>query len=112
MTSTGQPWFRPHSKNPQSAFQNWFTALLKRVRRVHPDFRKLPFGSIRDLLPNILRQEYSDEVASICLQHGDPSEDDLLKCYANVPYRKLFKATQELEPRFKVFLDRLTPQED
>jgi hypothetical protein len=65
----------------------------------------LPFGSLRDLLPNVLRREFSDEVASICLQHGQIGEDELLKCYANVPFKKLFEATRQLEPRFRPFLD-------
>jgi hypothetical protein len=105
----GKPWYRTHSKNAQSQFGNWWTTLLDRVRAVkeHTDFPKLPFGSLRDLLPNILRREYSDEVASLCLQHGKLGDDDLLKCYANLPYKKLFEATRQLRTMFEPFLAAL-----
>jgi hypothetical protein len=107
MTSKGNPWFRPHSANPQTAFGNWWYRLLDRVEEKHPEFPRLPFGSLRDLLPNLLRHEYGDEVASMCLQHGENKHDDLLDCYANVPFRKLFRATKEIESRFKPLLDKL-----
>ena len=105
----GKPWYRTHSKNAQSQFGNWWSVLLDRVRedKEHADFPKLPFGSLRDLLPNILRREYSDEVASLALQHGKLSDDNLLDCYANLPFRKLFQATRELMTMFKPFLDVL-----
>jgi hypothetical protein len=77
------------------------------VDRDHADFPKLPFGSLRDLLPNILRREYSDEVASLALQHGKLGDDDLLKCYANLPYKKLFEATRQLRTMFEPFLAAL-----
>ena len=109
MTRTGKPWYRPHSDNPQTAFQNWWNLALDRIKsqKQHKDFPRLPFGSLRDLLPNILRAEYGDEVASIALQHGTNKYDNLLDCYANVPFRKLFQATKELEERFRPFLDKL-----
>jgi hypothetical protein len=101
-------WYKRHSSNPQTKFGTWWTALVERVQKKHPDFPMLPFGSLRDLLPNIIRREFSDEVASICLQHGEIGEDDLLKCYANVPFKKLFEATRQLEPMFRPFLDSFT----
>ena len=109
MTKTGKPWYRPHSDNPPTAFQNWWTRVLNRIaaQKTHQDFPRLPFGSLRDLLPNIIRVEYDDETASIALQHGTNKYDNLLDCYANVPFRKLFKATRELETKFKPFLDKL-----
>jgi len=107
VTGSGKPWYRPHSKNPQSQFGNWWSHLLDRVEKKHPGFRRLAFGSLRDLLPNILRREYSDEVASLALQHGKLSDDDLLDSYANLPFRKLFEATRQLRTMFKPFLDAL-----
>ena len=72
-----------------------------------PKFPRLSFGSLRDLLPNILWAEYSDEVASMALQHGEVGDDDLLTCYANTPFRRLFEATRELHERFHPFLQAL-----
>ena len=105
ITDRGTAWYKRHSNNPQTKFGRWWSNLLERVRKQHPDFTMLPFGSLRDLLPNVLRREFSDEVASICLQHGQIGEDELLKCYANVPFKKLFEATRHLEVRFRPFLD-------
>ena len=105
MTNRGKPWYRAGSKNNQSGFTNWWGNLYKRITATQPDFPYLPFGSLRDLLPNILRQQFGNEMADICLQHGDPTEHNLLKCYTNVPFGKLFDATRQLEPMFKPFLD-------
>ena len=107
VTSSGKTLYRAHSKNAQSGFGNWWKNLLDRVKENHSGFPRLAFGSLRDLLPNVLRREYSDEVASLALQHGKLSSDDLLDCYANLPFRKLFQATRELRTMFKPFLDAL-----
>ncbi len=47
----------------------------------------------------------------MALQHGETGTDDLLKCYANTPYAKLFKATQQLTDFFKPFLDAFSPND-
>ena len=107
LTLTGKPWYRTHSKNPQAHFGNWFGKLLDCVEKSNPGFRRLPFGSLRDVLPNVLRQEYTDEIARVCLQHQTPSDDDLLKCYANLPFKRLFEATRDLHDHFKPMLDLL-----
>jgi hypothetical protein len=109
MSRTNKPWFRANSGNPQTGFQNWWKSVLDRItsQDEHRGFPRLPFGTLRDLLPNLLRPDYGDEVASMCLQHGENKYDDLLDCYANVPFRKLFQATKEIEERFKPFLDKL-----
>jgi len=107
ITSRGKPCYRPYSGNAQSSFSKWWSNLLDRVVKKHPDFPRLPFGSLRDLLPDLLRREFSDQIADMCLQHGDPKEHDLLKCYANVPFKKLFEATRQMEEMFRPFLDVL-----
>ncbi len=115
MTAIGKPLYRPDSKNAQSGFAGWWKKLLdcaeqtlKKKAGEDKTFRRLPFGSLRDLLPNILRREYSDEIASLCLQHGELGDDDLLNCYANLPFGRLFTATQDLHGMFKPFLETLT----
>ncbi len=107
MTRQNTPWYRSHSDNPQTKFNNWWSDLVARAKKEHPELPSLPFGSLRDLLPDILRREFSGEVASMCLQHGEVGEDDLLKCYANVPFKKLFDATKQLQEKFRPFLDSL-----
>jgi hypothetical protein len=103
---TGTPWYRVDHKNPQATFRNVWERLLDRVREHHPDFRRLPFGSLRDLLPNIIEREFDKETADIALQHGEP-DHQILRCYSNVPYKKVFRATAALRPMFQPFLDEL-----
>ena len=43
----------------------------------------------------------------MALQHGAVGDDELLKCYANTPFARLFVATRELEEFFRPFLDSL-----
>ena len=107
ITGRETPWYKKHSSNPQSKCTTWWRELMDEVLKVHPDLPYLPFGSLRDLLPDLLRTRYSDDVASLALQHGKLSDDTQLKCYANYPYRRLFTATRELDGHFKPFLDTL-----
>lgn len=107
ITAAGTPWYRKHSANPQSKFLNWWNALIESVRLTKPDFPRLPFGSLRDVLPDLLRLRYSDDVASLALQHGKISDDPLLQHYANMPFRRLFEATRELRSHFQPMLDEL-----
>jgi len=105
VTLKGTWWYRRHSKNPQTKFGRWWTALIRRVQKNDPKFPYFPFGTLRDVLPDVLRNRYSEDVASLALQHGSLGEDQLLKCYANLPFRKLFDATTELKDHFCPMLD-------
>jgi hypothetical protein len=94
---SGKPIYDEALENPQAGFANMWTRLLDRVRKSHRDFPRLPLGSLRDTLPNLLRQRYDDEIASLCLAHGSPSKEDLLlNDYANKPFGRLFKAQREV----------------
>jgi hypothetical protein len=106
ITRTGSPWYKTHASNPQTKFTRWWSDLTARVQRKHDKaFPHLPFGSLRDTLPDVLRRNYSDDVASLCLQHGKIGDDDLLNSYANLPFRRLFDATRELADHFRPMLD-------
>lgn len=107
VTSTGKPMWMKHSKRPQSQFDNRWKNLLDRVEREHSKFERLPFGSLRDILPNVIRRKFSDDVASLALQHGTYPADKLLKCYANFPFAKLFDATEKLHDHFMPMLKKL-----
>ena len=88
VSERGEPWYNElSSKNPQAKFTNVFNALIKRVQKSEPEFRRLPFGTLRDTLPNILRIHHSSEMASICLAHGSTFRGDkLIDCYTNKPF--------------------------
>jgi hypothetical protein len=110
-TRTGNPVFKAYSKQPASEINNWWNkTLMPRVIEANRNFRSLPFGSLRDVLPNILARDYSHDVATLALQHKTFTEDELLKCYANLPFKKLFNATKELHAHFLPMLKKLGKQ--
>lgn len=88
VSENAQPWYNERSnKNPQAKFTNVWNDLIARVQKNEPSFRRLPFGTLRDTLPNILRTDHSSEMASICLCHGSSFKGDrLLDCYTNKPF--------------------------
>jgi integrase len=102
---TGTPLYDESTPNPQQGFAN----LWNRVK-AQADFKadqSLPFGSLRDTLPDYLRQKYSSEIASLCLTHGAPGADQLIDCYANKPWAQLHKAIQEARGFYKPVFDAL-----
>ncbi|MBL4885001.1 MAG: hypothetical protein JKY95_10765 [Planctomycetaceae bacterium] len=107
MTRTGQPIYKTHSKQPSSEIAKWWGGILDKVVKDNPDFQKLPFGSLRDILPNIFERDVSEKVAKLALQHDSFTEDKLMRCYANLPFKRLFEATKELKPMFQPMLDEL-----
>jgi len=109
VTKTGKPIYKTYSNHPSSEIDNWWTKqVIKKVVKDHPDFPALPFGSLRDVLPNLLTRDYGQDVATLALQHKTFTEDDLLKCYANLPFKRLFNATKELRDHFSPMLAKLT----
>ena len=107
LTRTGEPIYSTNSLQPSSQIDNWWSALIKRVQKQHAELPSLPFGSLRDVLPNILTKDYGESVATLALQHKAFPSDDLLKCYANLPFGKLFIATRELHEYFTPMLTAL-----
>ena len=103
VSEDGNPLYVEDSKNAQSGFANQWYDLLKRVRKSEPSFPSLPFGTLRDTLPDLLRQNFQggDELASLCLCHGSPSKTDkLLECYSNKPFGRLHRAIREVFEQF------------
>jgi len=96
ISEEGQPWYNErHNKNPQAKFTNVWNRLIKRVRQSETEFRRLPFGTLRDTLPSMLRSRHSSEMASICLSHGSTFKDKLLDCYANKPFGRFHDLMRE-----------------
>ena len=88
ISEEGRPWYNERAnRNPQAKFTNVLNTLIRRVKKSDPDFRRLAFGTLRDTLPNLLRRNYSSEMASICLAHGSTYKgDSLLDCYTDKPF--------------------------
>src|SRR5205807_1362583 len=75
--------------------------LLARVHKSDKDFPTLPFGTLRDTVPDLLRRDYDGELAALCLCHGSPCKaDTLLDCYANKPFGRLHTAMRQIRARF------------
>lgn len=103
VSESGAPWYSEGSKNPQVRFTNVWNDLIRRVRKEkeHKSFRRLPFGTLRDTLPDIIRHRFGDELASLCVAHGNAFRgDSLLDCYTNKPFGRLHKAIRELHEHF------------
>lgn len=105
LSEKGQPWYNTKATNAQYKFANAWTRLLDRVQKSDSGFRRLPFGTLRDTLPDLLRHRVGDDIASLSLAHGSPTNgDSLLECYGNRPYGRLHTALRDLHSDFsKVF---------
>jgi len=101
VSDRGQPWYRERTMNPHSKFSNVWNLLIRRVQKSDSKFRRLPVGTLRDTLPDLLRHRYSDEIASMSLAHGSPFHgDSLLECYGNKPFGRLHSALREVRAHF------------
>lgn len=108
VTDAGTSLYRDESKNAQSGFNNQWTRLLNRIVRKqsaengeeNDRLGYLPFGTLRDQLPDWAVHQGDSESSSIALAHGRPFKDDLLECYANLPFPRLF----EVQKRYRDFL--------
>lgn len=100
--STGTMLYQEKNQNPQAGFANRWNKLIKRVQKDHADFFHLPYGTLRDTLPDILRHKKEDTLASICLAHKTSYKpDNLLDAYGNKPFGRLHTAIRELHDYFK-----------
>lgn len=117
ITDTGAALYRDTSRNAQTGFANAWKRLLDRIEKSEGkgSIRRLPFGTLRDQLPNWLGgDENNAVVASVALCHGLPHKGDklLFGQYSNRPWAALFKCQQEyrrhLIPMFNALPDVLT----
>ncbi len=95
VTSTGKSLYRDESKNAQSGFQNMWTNLRERAQAKDSSIPSFAFGTLRDQFSDWLVYKHKSETASIALAHGTPFKDDLMLCYANLPFPTLFEEQRE-----------------
>lgn len=106
VTKDGNRIYNEKCKNPQSATANRWTKLVRRVQKSNPDFPYLPFGSLRDTLPDTLRRREQDTLASISLAHKTSFKaDNLLEAYGNKPFGRLHDAIRDLAEHFAPMLE-------
>ena len=118
LTKEGKHLYRDQSGNGQTGFANMWTRLLRRHRKAATEQEKLeqllPFGTLRDQLPDWLGGEQTKPlVASVALCHGIPHKGDklLFSHYSNRPWKALFESQREfrdhLRPMFAAVPDLL-----
>jgi hypothetical protein len=114
LTRAGTSLYRDESRNAQTGFANAWTRLLERVHENEGKaaVRSLPFGTLRNQLPDWLGGEQARAVvASVALCHGIPHKGDklLYRHYSNKPWALLFKAQRDyrehLRPMFEAVPD-------
>jgi len=100
VNSKGSPyWYKTKGGNRCQQIPNLMKRLIERVRKDHPDFRSLPFNSLRDTSANFVRRIAGAEIASIHLAHKHQSGDENLGRYTNPTRKKHFKALKKLESK-------------
>jgi len=88
-----------------SQIPNLWKSLTTLIRKddEHKEFRLLSFGKLRKTGGNLIRTQADGEISGVFLCHGTPvKSDDLLDCYTNRPFAKVFEAIdcvgQQLAP--------------
>lgn len=104
----GRLMFDESFAKPESPFTNLWDDFIERVQGRERNIPKYPFGVLRDTLPNFLRQEHGDDMATICLAHGRPANaDTLLECYANKPFGRFHTLLPQVRKVFKCVFDAI-----
>ena len=103
VTRKGQRYDAPtKGNNANCRIPNSWLHLLDRIRKDHPDFRRLSYNKLRKTGGNLVRAEAGGEVAAVFLCHGSPvKSDDLLEAYTNRPFAKVFEAIDRVGERLR-----------
>lgn len=87
-------------------FANRWNDLIRRIRKDKGDtFPKYSFGKIRKTAATEILRLADPHIASMLLAHHTVSEDELLRRYANLPWKDLFAAQRKLEEELKPVFD-------
>jgi predicted DNA-binding protein (UPF0251 family) len=105
VNSKGKAYFRKTTAGNQSqAIPRLWNCLLDRVQKDHPEFRRLPFNTLRDTSSTWIRRLAGAETASLHLAHRHQSDDENLVRYTNPARKKHSRAVLKLEKKLqKVF---------
>jgi hypothetical protein len=101
---------RTRKNNTNQQIPARWNALTERIRKDHPDFRRLSFGKLRKTAASLVRQFADGEGAGVFLAHGQPVEsDDLLEIYSNRPFGKVFDALRRVGEYLQPVFDAAPP---
>jgi hypothetical protein len=111
LTAEGTPyWRKTKGGNRAQDIPNLWTAVLDRVTKDFPNFRRLPFNSLRDTSSDRIRRIAGGEIASVHLAHKHQTDDYLLGAYTNPLRKRHAKALAKLEAKYaRIFLSVENP---
>lgn len=111
LNQEGNPlWRLTKGSNRSQDIPNAWNRLLDRVQRDIPEFRRLPFNSLRDTSGDFVRRIAGGEIASLHLAHKHQTDDDNLGRYTNPLRRRHAKALRKLEQKLvSIFADVADP---
>ena len=103
VTRKGHRYDTPTKGNhPNYQIPNSWFHLVDRIRKHHPEFRRLSFNKLRKTAGNLIRSEANGEVAAVFLCHGTPVRSDaLLDLYTNRPFHRVFEAIDRVGVRVR-----------
>jgi integrase len=109
-TANGLGLLEPTKTNKRGAkIPNTWYRLLRRVRKFHPDFKKLGFHHLRKTSGNLMRQFSDGETMAVHLCHGKPVKTDALAgLYSNPVFPRVFEAQRRV---YDYLVDIFTPLE-
>ncbi len=88
---------RTRKNNTNQQIPARWNALTERIRKDHPEFRRLSYGKLRKTAASLVRRFADGEIAGVFLAHGQPAKsDDLLEIYSNRPFGKVFDALRRV----------------
>ena len=96
----GKPyWYLTKNKNRSMQIPAAWQRLLNRVGKDFPDFRQLPFNSLRDTSSDMIEKMGGSDFASLHLAHKHLSGDKSLRNYVNPNRAEHFKLIRRLEKK-------------
>ena len=98
-------WRKTKGGNRCQAVPRLWRELFRRIQKDHPEFRWLPFNSVRDTSADMIRQQFGEEIASVHLAHKHQSRDENLSSYTNPVRDKHHEALRQLEQQLQVIFD-------
>jgi hypothetical protein len=106
LNQAGNPlWRLTKGGNRSQDIPNAWSRLLKRIQKDIPDFRRLPFNSLRDTSGDFIRRIAGGEIASLHLAHKHQTGDENLGRYTNPLRRRHTKAILKLEEKMETVFD-------
>lgn len=94
-------WRQTKGENRSQDIPNLWNKLLDRIQKDHPQFRRLPFNSLRDTSIDLIRKLAGEEIARLHSAHKHQSDDQNLRRYSNPVRRRHFKALAKLERKLR-----------